>query len=185
MEQRASYTNDKQGEKREETYSDIIESEVRANGDVSIDGTQPLKWTDYSAWLLHLSSFFWLLATSIPYILLADYTLSLNLEEYVLICYNCHSNKILLFWIFFSFFRYYIVMLSTMGVGDLVGRLFIGPLVTFWNLDVTKIYAVSQVFCAVLIASFPLVVNGIQMIIQGFLFSVSYGLQCLLLGKLT
>jgi hypothetical protein len=85
--------------------------------------------------------------------------------------------------IFLFLFRYYIVMLSTMGVGDLVGRLVIGPLVTFWNLDVTKIYAVSQVFCAILIASFPLVVNGIQMIIQGFLFSVSYGLQCLLLGN--
>ena len=51
-----------------------------------------------------------------------------------------------------------------MGVGDLVGRLVIGPLITFWNLDVTKIYAVSQVFCAILIASFPLVVNGIQMV---------------------
>ena len=57
-----------------------------------------------------------------------------------------------------------------MGVGDLVGRLVIGPLITFWNLDVTKIYAVSQVFCAILIASFPLVVNGIQMVFQGFLF---------------
>ncbi|XP_046649977.1 monocarboxylate transporter 12-like [Daphnia pulicaria] len=148
--------NDKQGEKEEKRYSDVIESQVTV--DDYIDGTQQLKRTDYSAWLLHLSSFFWLLATSIPYILLADYTRSLDLEEY------------------------YIVMLSTMGVGDLVGRLVIGPLVTFWNLDVTKIYAVSQVFCAILIASFPLVVNGIQMIIQGFLFSVSYGLQCLLLA---
>ena len=66
-------------------------------------------------------------------------------------------------------------MLSIMGVGDLVGRLVIGPLITFWNLDVTKIYAVSQVFCAILIASFPLVVNGIQMVFQGFLFSVLFG----------
>jgi MFS family permease len=176
--------NDKQGEKEEKRYSDIIEPQVTV--DDYIDGTQQLKRTDYSAWLLHLSSFFWLLATSIPYILLADYTRSLDLEEYVFICYNCRSNKIadtLMDFIFLFLFRYYIVMLSTMGVGDLVGRLVIGPLVTFWNLDVTKIYAVSQVFCAILIASFPLVVNGIQMIIQGFLFSVSYGLQCLLLGN--
>nr|CAH0112422.1 unnamed protein product [Daphnia galeata] len=148
----------KQGGKGEEMHPEITESENIVENDVSIDGTKQLKWMDYCAWMLHLSSFFWLLATSIPYILLADYTRSLNLEEY------------------------YIVMLSIMGVGDLVGRLVIGPLITFWNLDVTKIYAVSQVFCAILIASFPLVVNGIQMVFQGFLFSVSYGLQCLLLA---
>lgn len=74
-------------------------------------------------------------------------------------------------------------MLSTMGIGDLVCRLVIGPLVTVWKLDVTKVYAVSQLVCAIAIASFPVVVNGIQMIIQGFLFSVTFGCQCLLLGK--
>lgn len=42
-----------------------------------------LKWSVYCGWMLHLSSFFWLLATSIPYILLADYTRSLDLEQYV------------------------------------------------------------------------------------------------------
>jgi hypothetical protein len=70
-----------------------------------------------------------------------------------------------------------------MGVGDLVGRLAIGPLVTFWNLNVTKLYAASQLACAISILSFTVVVDGIQMIFQGFLFSVTFGLQCLLLGK--
>ncbi len=70
-----------------------------------------------------------------------------------------------------------------MGVGDLVGRLAVGPLVTFWNLNVTKMYAVSQLACAISILSFTVVVDGIQMIFQGFLFSVTFGLQCLLLGK--
>ena len=83
---------------------------------------------------------------------------------------------------FAVFFSYYILMLTSMGLGDLVGRLAIGPLVTFWNLDVTKMYAASQLACAISILSFTIVVHGVQMIIQGFLFSVSFGLQCLFLG---
>ena len=72
-----------------------------------------------------------------------------------------------------------------MGVGDLVCRLVIGPLITIWKLDVTKLYAFSQLACAISIASFPMVMNGVQMIIQGFLFSVTFGCQCLLLGNLS
>ena len=75
-------------------------------------------------------------------------------------------------------------MLSTMGIGDLICRLLVGPLITVWKLDVTKVYAISQIACAITIASFPLVVNGVQMIIQGFLFSVTFGCQCLFLGNL-
>ena len=82
-------------------------------------------------------------------------------------------------------YRYYIIMLSTMGVGDLVCRLVIGPLITIWKLEVTKLYAFSQLACAISIASFPMVMNGVQMIIQGFLFSVTFGCQCLLLGNLS
>jgi MFS family permease len=74
---------DKEREKEGEMNSDINESKILEEDDVNIDGTQQLKWMDYCSWMLHLSSFFWLLATSIPYILLADYTRSLNLEEYV------------------------------------------------------------------------------------------------------
>jgi hypothetical protein len=75
-------------------------------------------------------------------------------------------------------------MLSTMGIGDLICRLVIGPLITVWKLDVPKLYAISQIACAITIASFPTVVNGVQMIIQGFLFSVTFGCQCLFLGNL-
>jgi hypothetical protein len=82
------------------------------------------------------------------------------------------------------FYRYYIIMLSTMGKGDLICRLVIGPLITVWKLDVPKLYAISQIACAITIASFPTVVNGVQMIIQGFLFSVTFGCQCLFLGNL-
>lgn len=71
-----------------------------------------------------------------------------------------------------------------MGIGDLICRLLVGPLITVWKLDVTKVYAISQIACAITIASFPLVVNGVQMIIQGFLFSVTFGCQCLFLGNL-
>lgn len=74
-------------------------------------------------------------------------------------------------------------MLSTMGIGNLISRLVIGPLVTAWKWDVTKVYAVSQLVCAITIASFPIVVNGVQMIIQGFLFSLTFGCQCLLFGN--
>lgn len=42
----------------------------------------PLSRFGVCAWLLHLSAFLWLLATAIPYILLADYTRSRDLEEY-------------------------------------------------------------------------------------------------------
>ncbi|EFX85219.1 hypothetical protein DAPPUDRAFT_98699 [Daphnia pulex] len=80
-------------------------------------------------------------------------------------CFFCNS----------PFYRYYIIMLSTMGIGDLICRLVIGPLITVWKLDVTKLYAISQIACAITIASFPTVVNGVQMIIQGFLFSVTFG----------
>nr|CAH0109386.1 unnamed protein product [Daphnia galeata] len=116
------------------------------------------KWMNHCTAVLHLSCFLWSVATSIPYILLADYARSLDLMEY------------------------YIIMLSTMGIGDLICRLVIGPLITIWKCDVTKLYAISQLACAISIASFPLVVNGIQMIIQGFLFSVTFGCQCLFLA---
>lgn len=76
-------------------------------------------------------------------------------------------------------------MLSTMGGGDFLGRLLIVPLVTFWKLDVTKIYGITQIMCAMSILSFTVVIDGIQMIIQGFLFSMSFSLQCVLLGKRT
>ena len=36
---------------------------------------------DWRAWFMHLSCFFWLLATSILYILMADYARSISLEE--------------------------------------------------------------------------------------------------------
>lgn len=85
-------TKNKQGGKGEEMHPEITESENIVENDVSIDGTKQLKWMNYCAWMLHLSSFFWLLATSIPYILLADYTRSLNLEEYVSILYNVLYN---------------------------------------------------------------------------------------------
>lgn len=58
-----------------------ISSEVETKVYIIKNSTKRLK---YCAWMLHLSSLFWLLATSIPYILLADYTQSLDLEEYVL-----------------------------------------------------------------------------------------------------
>lgn len=45
----------------------------------------PLKWMTHCSWMLHLSCFFWSVATSIPYILLADYAHSLDLVEYVLV----------------------------------------------------------------------------------------------------
>lgn len=70
-----------------------------------------------------------------------------------------------------------------MGIGDLIARLAIGPLVTFLKMDVTKLYAASQLTCALSILSFTFVVNGIQMIVQGILFSITFGLQCVLLGN--
>lgn len=139
-----------------QTILNTLNAETPALDDLPT--TVSLKWMTHCCWMLHLSCFLWSVATSIPYILLADYARSLDLVEY------------------------YIIMLSTMGIGDLVCRLVIGPLVTVWKLDVTKVYAVSQLVCAIAIASFPVVVNGIQMIIQGFLFSVTFGCQCLLLA---
>jgi hypothetical protein len=71
-----------------------------------------------------------------------------------------------------------------LGTGDLICRLVIGPLITVLKLDVTKLYAISQIPFAIKIASFPTVVNCVQVIIQGFLFSVTFGCQCLFLGNL-
>ncbi len=65
---------------RVERKSLIIGTEAETDVHIS---RHPLKRLEYCAWMMHLSSFFWLLATSIPYILLADYTLSLDLEQYV------------------------------------------------------------------------------------------------------
>lgn len=59
--------------------ADTLGSAVKITSNARNSG----KRFDYCAWMLHLSSLFWLLATSIPYILLADYTRSLDLEKYV------------------------------------------------------------------------------------------------------
>lgn len=71
----------KQSESEGTTNStDIIGSEV----ETKFNTRNSPKRLEYCLWMLHLSSLFWLLATSIPYILLADYTLSLDLEEYAI-----------------------------------------------------------------------------------------------------
>jgi len=107
-------------------------------------------------WLLHLNSFFWLLATSIVYILLGDYICSKSMEEY------------------------YIYMLSTMGIGDLIGRVVTGPIVEYCKFDTIVLNGVSQFICALTIFSFLFVVDGNQMIVQGLIFGISFGMQCVL-----
>lgn len=74
-------------------------------------------------------------------------------------------------------------MLTSMGIGDLIGRLALGPLITICKWNVTKMYAASQFLCAIAILSFIFVFNGVQMIIQGVVFSVTFGLQCVLYGN--
>jgi MFS family permease len=55
-----------------------LNSEVAAVVD---EPTTASKWKNHCAAMLHLSCFFWSVATSIPYILLADYARSLDLME--------------------------------------------------------------------------------------------------------
>jgi MFS family permease len=71
------------------TDEEIQEILRNLNSEVAVvDEVQPTtsssKWMNHCAAMLHLSCFFWSVATSIPYILLADYARSLDLMEYVL-----------------------------------------------------------------------------------------------------
>jgi predicted MFS family arabinose efflux permease len=113
---------------------------------------------DARGWLLHLNSFFWLLATLIMYILLGDFAASKSLDDY------------------------YIYMFSAMGVGDLFGRLLTGPFIEYFRLDVIKMYSVVQSLCSLSIFTFLLVSDGIHLIVQGVIFSFLYGCQCVLLA---
>lgn len=113
---------------------------------------------DCSAWLLHLNSFFWLLATLIIFILMGEYSSSKSLDDY------------------------YIYMFSAMGVGDLVGRIFTGPVVEYCKVNPIILYTLSQLFCSVVIMAFLYVSSGVHLIVQGVLFSFTYGMQCVLLA---
>lgn len=107
-------------------------------------------------WLLHLNSFFWLLATSIVYILLGDYICSKSLEEY------------------------YIYMLSTMGIGDLIGRVLTGPIVEYCRIEAIVLNSVSQIVCAVCVLSFLFIIDGEEMIGLGLIFGITFGMQSVL-----
>lgn len=107
-------------------------------------------------WLLHLNSFFWLLATSIVYILLGDYICSKSLEEY------------------------YIYMLSTMGIGDLIGRVLTGPIVEYCRIETIVLNSVSQIVCAACVLSFLFIVDGEEMIVLGLVFGITFGMQSVL-----
>ena len=67
-------------------HPEITQFENIVDDDVSIAGTKQLKWMDYCAWMLHLSSFFWLLATSIPYILLLVLLISRSTFQFYTMC---------------------------------------------------------------------------------------------------
>jgi len=107
-------------------------------------------------WLLHLNSFFWLLGTAIVYILLGDYICSKSLEEY------------------------YIYMLSTMGIGDLIGRVLTGPIVEYCRIETIVLNSISQLVCAVCILSFLFVIDGEEMIVLGLIFGITFGMQSVL-----
>lgn len=113
---------------------------------------------DVRGWLLHLTTFFWLMATLILYVLLGDYVKSQELDDY------------------------YLYMLSAMGIGDLIGRLLTGPIAEYFHLNVIVMLGSSQLVCALSIVSLLFVFNGYQMIAQGVLFSITYGCQCVLLA---
>jgi hypothetical protein len=126
--------------------------------------------------MLHLSCFFWSVATSIPTDGLRPFSWC---DGVILIVQILNSAVVTL-----TFTDITSSCWAPWGTGDLICRLVIGPLITVWKLDVTKLYAISQIACAITTSSFPTVVNGVQMIIQGFLFSVTFGCQCLFLGNL-
>ena len=115
--------------------------------------------SDFTAWMMNLSVFFWLLATLIIYILLADFTQSIQMESY------------------------YIIVLSAMGVGNMISRLSLGLFLNqFPSIDPLLMNAASIFINSLTILSLLLTVDGVQLVVQCFLFSVTFGFQCVFLA---
>lgn len=93
----------------------------------------------------------------IPYTLLGDFAVSKSLGDY------------------------YIYTLQALGVGDFLGRLFTGPILQYLFIDPIWFYVTSQGVCALLILLFLTTVNGIQLVVQAFLFGITYGSQAVLM----
>ena len=148
----------KAGKKNFELKKLVEPSDQEANIPVAEPLPMAVIVKDARGWLLHLTTFFWLMATLILYILLGDYVKSQELDDY------------------------YMYMLSAMGIGDLIGRLLTGPIAEYFRLNVIIMLGSSQFLCALSILSFLYVFNGYQMIAQGVLFSITYGCQCVLLA---
>lgn len=98
------------------------------------------------------------MATLIPFNLLGDFVVSKSLDDY------------------------YIYALQAIGVGDFLGRLMTGPLTQYFSIDLVKFCVASQLVCTLIILLFPVVVNGIQLVVQALIFGATYGCQCVLLA---
>lgn len=73
--------------------------------------------------------------------------------------------------------EYFIYTLQAIAVGNLSGRLLVGPLIGYCSINPITLFGVSQIVGALSIVLFTAVFNGVQLVAQAFVFGMTYGCQ--------
>lgn len=79
-----------------------------------------------------------------------------------------------------SFDEYFIATLQAMALGDFFARLLTGPVINYFSINPVKLYGAAQAMCALFILLFMAVVDSVQLVAQAFVYSITYGCQCIL-----
>ncbi|KAK3873703.1 hypothetical protein Pcinc_021318 [Petrolisthes cinctipes] len=113
---------------------------------------------DLRFWLLDFAIFFSMVSTLFIFIIYMDFANSKGLGEY------------------FS------PALSSLGIGDAIGRLSVGVLLSFKWLDSILLYTIAMFFCGIDILCHIFISSSTQFITLSFLFGVMYGAQNILIA---